>query len=186
MQVSCGKCGAKYKLGEKQTAGHAKVQFKCVKCGEATIVDLTPQPMPKTKVAVMETQAISPMPSFARGGKTYHGDVGSPDPSLKLPADKTITLAVIAGPSKGLAHTLTKPRMIIGRSGTDLELDDAEVSRWHCSLEVKENVIRLRDLDSTNGVYYDEEKVRGAELQNESQFRVGSSVIQVQVTPKRG
>jgi pSer/pThr/pTyr-binding forkhead associated (FHA) protein len=65
-------------------------------------------------------------------------------------------------------------------------LDDAEVSRWHCSIEVKENVIRLRDLDSTNGIYLDDEKVRAAELQHESQFRIGSCVIQVQVTPKHG
>ena len=185
MQVACGKCGAKYKLSEKQTAGHAKVQFKCVKCGEATIVDVRPQTAERKTSTVLETQAISPMPSFARGGKTYHGDLSSPDPTLKLPADKTITLAVIAGPSKGTALALTKPRVIIGRSGTDLELDDAEVSRWHCSIEVKDSVIRLRDLDSTNGVYFDEEKVRGAELQNESQFRVGSSVVQVQISPKR-
>ena len=186
MQVACGKCGAKYKLGDKQTAGHAKVQFKCLKCGEATIVDLVPQPAPKAKATVLETQAISPMPSFARGGKSYHGDVGSPDPSLKLPVDKTITLAVLAGPSMGARLTLSKPRVVIGRSGTDLELNDVEVSRWHCSLEVKDNVIRLRDLDSTNGVYFEDEKVRGAELQHESQFRVGSSVVQVQITPKRG
>lgn len=187
MQVACGKCGAKYKLGEQQIAGHAKVQFKCAKCGEVTIVDLTPPATPpKPKPTIMETQAISPMPSFARGGKSYHDDSGPMDPSLKLPADKTITFAVIAGPSKGVSLALTKPRIVIGRAGTDLELDDAEVSRWHCSIEVKENVIRLRDLDSTNGIYLEDEKVRAAELQHESQFRIGSCVIQVQIAPKRG
>lgn len=187
MQVACGKCGAKYKLGEQQITGHAKVQFKCTKCGEATIVDVGPPPAPpKPKPTIMETQAISPMPSFARSAKPYHGDSGPVDPSLKLPADKTITLSVIAGPSKGVSLVLAKPRILIGRTGTDLELDDAEVSRWHCSIEVKENVIRLRDLDSTNGIYLDVEKVRAAELQDASQFRVGSCVIQVQITPKRG
>ena len=184
MQVACGKCGAKYKLSEQQTKGHAKVQFKCVKCGEATVVSVAPPPAPRP--SVVETQAISPMPSFARGDKAYHGDEGPLDPSLKLPTDKTITLKVIAGPSQGKSLALAKPRIVIGRAGTDLELDDVEVSRWHCSLEVKENVIRLRDLDSTNGLFYDDEKVRGAELRHESQFRVGSSVIQVEITPKRG
>ncbi len=184
MQVSCGKCGAKYKLAEKQTAGHAKVQFKCTKCGELTVVDLTPRPEPKAKITVVETQAISPMPGFARGAKSYHGDLGPADPSLKLPADKTITLTVTSGPSQGASLTLTRPRIVIGRSGTELELNDPEVSRWHCSLEVKDKVIRLRDLDSTNGIYYDDEKVRGAELQHESEFRVGSSVIRVTITPK--
>lgn len=184
MQVACGKCGAKYKLAESQVKGHAKVQFKCTKCGEATIVDLAPRPEPKARVPVIETQAISPMPGFARGGKTYHGDLGPADPTLKLPADKTITLQVVGGPCQGLSLVLTKPRIIIGRSGTELELNDPEVSRWHCSIEVKDKVIRLRDLDSTNGVYYEDEKVRGAELQHETEFRVGSSVIRVMIAPK--
>lgn len=185
MQVACGKCGAKYKLGEKQTAGHAKVQFKCLKCGETTIVNVA---LPKgPNPTLIETQAISPMPSFARGAKAYHGSGGAaPDPTLKLPEDKTITITVTAGPSQGTSVTLTKARIVIGRNGTDLELNDAEVSRWHCSIEVKEKVIRLRDLDSTNGIYLDDEKVRVAELQHESQFRIGSSVLQVRVTPKNG
>ena len=65
----------------------------------------------------------------------------------------------------GKTFTLTKPRVVIGRSGTDIELDDPEVSRWHCSIEVKDKVIRLRDLDSTNGLFFEDEKIRAAELQ---------------------
>src|SRR5713226_5267394 len=36
-------------------------------------------------------------------------------PGLALPKDKTITISVIGGPSKGLARQLVKPHISIGR-----------------------------------------------------------------------
>jgi predicted Zn finger-like uncharacterized protein len=190
MHVACGKCGAKFKLDDAQISKHERVQFKCTKCGEATIINVKQQSAQATRRApVIETQAISPLPSFARGGKSYHmedtSDIAA-NPSLKLPADKTLELAVLAGPMKGKTFPLTKARMVIGRAGTDIEIDDPEISRWHCSIEVKDKVIRLRDLDSTNGLFMDDEKVRAAELQHESQFRLGSSVLQLHIKPKSG
>lgn len=190
MQVACGKCGARYKLDDRQISKHERVQFKCLKCAEVTIINVKQEPVPSAKRAtVVETQAISPMPSFARGGKSYHvedtADIAA-NPHLKLPPDKTIELVVLAGPLKGKTFTLTKPRVVIGRAGTDVELDDPEISRWHCSIEIKDKVIRLRDLDSTNGLFVDDEKVRAAELQHESQFRLGSSILQLQIKPKNG
>ncbi len=192
MHVACGKCGAKYKLDDAQIAKHERVQFKCAKCSEVTIINVKLPPVPAArnpKPTVVETQAISPMPSFARGAKSYHAedtaDIAA-NPNLRLPSDKTIELVVVAGPAQGKRFPVSKARIIIGRSGTDVELDDPEVSRWHCSIEIKDKIIRLRDLDSTNGLFFDDEKVRAAELQHESQFRVGSTTLQVQITPKNG
>jgi pSer/pThr/pTyr-binding forkhead associated (FHA) protein len=39
-------------------------------------------------------------------------------------------------------------------------------------------------MDSTNGTYFSDERVRVAELQHLSEFRIGTSVILVSVTPK--
>jgi len=38
----------------------------------------------------------------------------------------------------------------------------AEISRQHCQLEIRDKFIQLKDLDSTNGTYFDEERVRAA------------------------
>ena len=46
-------------------------------------------------------------------------------------------------------------------------------------LEVKESYINLKDMDSTNGTFFDDERVRAAMLQDGGEFRVGSSVIRV-------
>lgn len=58
--------------------------------------------------------------------------------SLALPTDKTIGAVVIAGPSKGLTHRLSKPQISIGRSGggADIEIDDPGVSPTHCAVGV--------------------------------------------------
>jgi predicted Zn finger-like uncharacterized protein len=187
MQAVCGQCGAKYVLDDKKIAQHAKVQFKCAKCGHTTVLDTKTAPTPDAPAAPEVTQSVSPLPSFARSGGagTGGGTIVSQYAGLSLPADKTISVSVIAGPSKGVVHGMSKPRIVIGRSGADLELNDPEVSRAHCAIEVKGDVVRLRDLDSTNGIYMDEERVRAAELQHLSEFRIGASTLLVQITPKR-
>ncbi len=193
MQASCGQCGAKYTLDDAKIAGHARVQFKCVKCGHTTVVDrgaTSPAPAGAApgaaKPTPIETQAVSPLPSFASGGKSHQSaaTMVSSDAGLYLPGDKVITVSVIAGPAKGQTHKMTKARIVMGRSGADFDINDPEISRWHAAIEVKGEIIRLRDLDSTNGIFLDDERVRVAELSHLSEFRIGSSVLLITVTQK--
>jgi len=182
MQVACDQCGTKFNLSDDKVAGHTRVQFKCSKCGKVTILQLNKPPE--------TTQSVSPLPDFARapgGGSSLGGTIVSTSSGLSLPADKVITVSVIAGAAKGFAHTLAKPRAVIGRKGggADIEVDDQEISRWHCAIEVKADVVKLRDLDSTNGTYIEDERVRAAELQHLSEFRIGSTVMLVTITPKQ-
>lgn len=180
MQATCGHCGAKYALDDAKVAQHARVQFRCAKCGQTTVVDVRPAPV--------ETQAVSPLPDFARSGKSHPGTnttiVSNQYQGLALPTSKTITVSIISGPSKGIVHPMTRPRVVLGRNGADIEVNDPEVSRWHCAVEVKDDIIKLRDLDSTNGVFIEDERVRAAELQHLSEFRIGSSVVLITVTAK--
>jgi pSer/pThr/pTyr-binding forkhead associated (FHA) protein len=104
-----------------------------------------------------------------------------------LPQDNTITISVIGGPAKGLAHQLSKPRISIGRAGgaTDIEIDDPKVSVLHCAVAASQNRIRLYDLDSTSGTYVNDERIETAELEHLAEFRVGSSLLLVTILPKR-
>jgi hypothetical protein len=104
-----------------------------------------------------------------------------------LPEDNTITISVIGGPSKGVAHQLSKPRISIGRVGgaTDIQIDDPKVSVLHCAVAVSQNRIKLYDLDSTSGTYVNDEPIQTAELEHLSEFLVGSSLLLVTILPKR-
>jgi hypothetical protein len=179
MQVSCEHCGAKYVLGDAQLSKHKRVRFQCTKCKETTVVDLA-------------QQAVRLIPDSGRSPETPPAGAFDPDatprstsPGLVLPRDKTITLVVTEGASKGLSFPLVKPYVVIGRKsgGADLEIDDREVSRFHCAVESKPDMVQLRDLDSMNGTYLDDRRVRSTELEHLSEFRVGSTVLMVTITP---
>jgi len=180
MEALCVHCGAKHLLNDKQIAGHAKVQFRCSKCGQPTVVNAATRPE--------RTRSTTPLPSFARASNAPEviAELLKEPPGLKLPADKTIALAVVAGLSHGKTHTLAKPRLVVGRQGggADFEVDDAEVSRWHCALEVREGMVWLRDLESTNGTYYENERTRAAVLEDGTELRIGSTILRVNITPK--
>jgi hypothetical protein len=141
--------------------------------------------MVEIKTRPDQTVAMSPLPSFARAGaSTSHLNLPPVDAGVKLPAAKIAVLTIVSGPGKGLVHKLKKPRVILGRDDADIALDDKEISRHHCVLEVRESFANLKDLDSTNGTFLDEERVRAAMLQNGAEFRIGTSVIRFSLEPK--
>lgn len=181
MQATCSQCGARFLLRDEKIAGYSKVQFRCSKCGRSTVVDLSRKPG--------KTLVVTPLPEFARAGSRSGGDAtgmiaGYQD--LGLPANRQITLTVIAGPAKGLVCPLEKPRVVLGRDDADISIADPEVSRRHCAVEVKDEIVRLRDLDSTNGTYVNEERVRAAELGPDGEFRIGATVVRVSIAPVSG
>ncbi len=132
------------------------------------------------------TQILSPLPGFARsaGAPRLAGNGNDEASALRLPAGKSIALSVIGGPARGLVHSVGKPRVVLGRADADIVINDKEISRWHCAIEIKDDIIRLRDLESTNGTFFADERVRVAELKHLSEFRIGTSIILVSVTPK--
>jgi type III secretion system (T3SS) inner membrane Yop/YscD-like protein len=164
-------------LKDAEVAAHTKVQFHCSKCRQTTVVEVT--------LRKDQTMVISPLPSFARSNANRSNlNLVPEDDGLKLPKGKTAKLTVVSGPAKGAVHNLTKPRVILGREGAGIALDDQEISRHHCLIEVRENYANLKDLDSTNGTFYEEERVRAAMLQDGAEFRIGNSVIRFTLAPK--
>jgi pSer/pThr/pTyr-binding forkhead associated (FHA) protein len=83
-----------------------------------------------------------------------------------------------------MVYSVEKPRIVMGRADADIVINDTAISRWHCAIEIKDDVIHLRDLESTNGTYFADERVRVAELKHLSEFRIGASIVMVSVTPK--
>jgi hypothetical protein len=177
MQASCVHCGTEHKLKDADLSVHPKVQFRCTKCGKTTVVELKARPD--------ATMVITPLPSFARATPTSSNLRLPPeDEGLRLPAAANVVLAVLSGPDQGAVHRLTKARVVVGRKGSDVPIDDAEVSRNHCVLEVRDTYVNLKDLDSTNGTFFEEERVRAAMLQDGAEFRVGTSLIRLSFQKK--
>jgi hypothetical protein len=92
-----------------------------------------------------------------------------------------IKLHVVEGPSEGAEFEVAKSITTIGRTGggADIEIDDPEVSRAHCAVEVRRDAILLHDLRSTNGTYLRNSRVSVARLEKASKFRIGVSKLQL-------
>jgi hypothetical protein len=177
MQTGCVHCGQQHLLKDDLLAKHPKVQFRCTRCGLNTIVEV--------KRRVEETMVFSPMPSFGKADSaSATEDLPPVDDNLRLPADLDIVLTVTAGPDQGLVFSLTQGRTVIGRKGSDFVLNDPEISRHHCLVEVRDSLVNLKDLNSTNGTFFEVGRVRAAMLQDGTEFRVGNTSIQVAIRPK--
>jgi len=177
MQTACTHCGQQHLLNDTVVAKYAKVQFHCTRCGQVTVVTI--------KRRADQTVVISPMPSFARSdAATETLKLPPAGEDLQLPTKADVVLTVTEGPEKGKTFTLLEPRLVIGRTGADLALSDPEVSRHHCLLEVRDRSLNLKDLDSTNGTFFGEERVRAAVLQDGSSFRLGTTTIMIKLRAK--
>lgn len=103
---------------------------------------------------------------------------------LRLPDWEKLSLACIAGPEAGRIFEIEKPRVVIGRAGADVLLNDQECSRQHAAIEVSDDKVFLVDLGSTNGTYISDKRITQVELENRSEFDVGSSTLMLIRTRK--
>ena len=211
VQFRCAHCGQTSVVevvpaagGRSSSAPTAREPRAAAERGAGAAHPSTPAPIAAQGKRDAERKSNRRTPETGDGGATAAGTVVSRGGGLALPDNKRITLSVQSGPSKGLTHELTKARVVIGRAGVaaggagrvsdsdagtgsrgaDLELNDPEISRQHCALEVEREVVRLRDLHSTNGTWIAQERVDVVQLEHLSEFRVGSSLILVTIFPK--
>ncbi|MCL4807849.1 MAG: zinc-ribbon domain-containing protein [Thermoanaerobaculia bacterium] len=103
---------------------------------------------------------------------------------LRLPDWERLSLACIAGPEAGRIFEIDKPRMVLGRAGGNILLNDPECSRQHAAIEVSDEKVFLVDLGSTNGTYVSDKRIAQAELENRSEFDVGSTTLMLIRTRK--
>jgi predicted Zn finger-like uncharacterized protein len=182
MQLSCPKCSARLYVDDTQLAGQTPAKVKCWMCGESlALSDALPAPDQDPPTIVIST--AKPVDSVRARAQRLNKLATPETTSLTLPQNQTIRISVISGPSTGLEADLSRPLETIGRAGggADIEIDDAEVSRLHCSIEVREDTILLHDLRSMNGTFIGETRVMAGRLEHLSTFRIGTTVLQVSI-----
>jgi predicted component of type VI protein secretion system len=94
-------------------------------------------------------------------------------------------LVVAEGPDAGgtfRIEDLAHRRVLIGKSpACEVLLTDRGVSRRHAALELEGSTIRIFDLDSSNGVWVGNTRVRDAYLQPGDTIRLGSTSLRVEI-----
>jgi FHA domain-containing protein len=180
MRLRCPHCDAQVDLEDAKTTGRKFLQIHCWMCGRSSLHDVA-KPGANESTFIADPFAPLDRPPAARLDDSFSLQTAS----LDLPSDKAITISVLEGASLGLERPLTQPLLTIGRTGggADFEIDDPQVSRLHCAVEVKGDVVFLRDLRSTNGTYISEKRILSARLDHAAEFRVGKSILRIGILP---
>lgn len=93
-----------------------------------------------------------------------------------------VTLVMFKSNGDRKEFPLTKPKMVVGRKvNCDLRIPLSAVSRQHFAIELGDDEVKLRDLGSSNGTYYNDERVMEATLAPGDQIRVGPVVFVVTI-----
>jgi predicted Zn finger-like uncharacterized protein len=183
--VSCPSCSAKYQYDESRFGESATKKLRCSKCSNVFEVH---------RPAGADPQAIPPniVPARTVEETTKQFDAEkvkkAPDESelpqlAPLPINRRYSLAVILGASAGQIHAMTKPRVVLGRgAGSDIQLQDSEVSRKHAMLEIRGDDATLVDLGSTNGTFMDGVRIERATLSSHQEFSLGTTTLMFIVT----
>ena len=105
---------------------------------------------------------------------------------VRGPVGPAPELRVVGGPDAGRVHRLERPSTSLGRDvDTDLRLDDDQVSRRHCRVELTELGVRVVDPGSSNGSTVGGEPVgaEGVAFPAGALLRIGRSTLTVGEPP---
>lgn len=79
----------------------------------------------------------------------------------------------------GLRKDLSEGSYTVGRgTEVDIQIQDPGISRKHLVIEVAEKVL-IKDLNSTNGTFYKEERISELEVEDEIILRVGVTELKI-------
>src|SRR5687767_7129579 len=107
--------------------------------------------------------------------------VPAPPPAPVRPAsDGEGTLRIVSGPGAGEAGALRASATIGRDKGSDLRVDDTEVSRSHAKVTLQDGQAWIDDLKSTNGTYVNGQRVLERQrLFGGDRIQIGPSIIEL-------
>jgi predicted Zn finger-like uncharacterized protein len=204
MIIQCPSCAAKYKFDEGKLGDAPSKKVRCPKCkaiievknpsaktSKAHVIEKEKDDHDRTSIASARrdiNEPISPPPTTkvrldALVGDTYKGmEKDEEESESEIPKNRKLSLALIGGTNPGSIYPIVKAITIIGRGEVDLVIQDVESSRQHAQIEVVGDRIILRDLGSTNGTFVNDEKINTADLDNHSEFRIGTTIFMLIIT----
>jgi hypothetical protein len=98
-----------------------------------------------------------------------------------IPPEKVFSFKVIEGSDKGKVHPLEgKSQFCVGRSGADVPIKDARVSKIHCLIEFYDGIVVIKDLNSTNGSLLNQFVLAEDFLKNGDKIQIGHTVLEFQ------
>lgn len=182
MQLTCPNCQTNYQIADDKIPA-AGARANCQNCGQIILV---PGASGREKSPDLLTES-----SKHDYGQTMAYDFSEVDQSkteisalLEKISDQKLFIGEGMIPAlkevqTGKEYLLPGTQVTVGRSGTDIIVDDPEVSRRHCEIKVFGDRFVIMDLESTNGTFVQGKKVMTVSLGISEQFVIGNTVFEL-------
>jgi pSer/pThr/pTyr-binding forkhead associated (FHA) protein len=94
---------------------------------------------------------------------------------------KLSLMVLNAGKASGQTIAITTPQFVIGRDAKcNLRPASAMISKQHCALIIKDEKVYLKDFDSTNGTFVNDQPIKGAvQIKHGDMLKVGPLTFKV-------
>jgi ribosomal protein S27E len=169
MQAGCPHCGHVQPVSEEAFGSQEVMKVICPSCGKAFQVFVP-------RVGGFEAETTR------HAVESITSEITDDGRTLRLPPGKAVSVKVLEGEDKGTVYPVLKPRLTLGRSNSDIIVNDPLSSRIHCAIEFTGDGVQLRDLGSTNGTLVDNHPIRVAEIADGSIFQIGRHVFQLRIS----
>ena len=95
-----------------------------------------------------------------------------------------LTISITGGNQRGEKYDFLKDSILIGRSKrADLMLNDASVSAEHSRILMREDVVEVEDLGSTNGTFLNSLPVQRSTIKTGDRIQIGRSELEIRLEP---
>lgn len=140
-----------------------------------------PAPVPTRQAAPAPAAPARPVPAAAAPRPTAAAPPGRlPPPTGRAPAPTPVPPAAVAVGRplylyfEGQVYEVNQDQFVIGRGSkySDLPIKDANISRRHCAIVRRNGQYYIKDLESTNGVEFNGQRVDNHLIQEGTVYRL--------------
>jgi hypothetical protein len=132
-------------------------------------------------------QERDPLRTMTLGPQFFDAVRGrSPSGASRAAADLArMDVTVIEEGKAPESYPFTGQRLVIGRGDCDVTVEDPEVSRAHCAIELVDGMHILRDLKSTNGTSLNGQVIEEQAIRDGDEVRIGTTLVRFHIAGSR-